>query len=240
MEKKEFLTKYETKQNDTPYFITLPKSVFANELTSDALGLYIYLRSISGRNGLYGKILSVPRTTIATLAKGIGWQRQQNKVKSLLGELQTLGLLLVQGLSGSLVDIVFCDDKDANHAFTKLYSKALRQIIINSTGKALLTRLAIYAAFRSAIYENGTDYNVFCRSINYLGVVAKVSYSSVYRHMTWFRDNNILAYFLCRTLMSNGQYGKKFVYADYHDGHLLAKKIQSGHLQNVLIREVLE
>lgn len=243
MNQQEVLNKYtHTEVAKAPYYKTISKSVFALRLPVDALGLFIYLRSISGRNSFYENTSSIPGISISNLAARLGWTRQQTKIKELLQTLSAANLIEVVQQPNKLIDIVLDDDNaKESGTFVKLYAPTFRKITNGSTGKALLVRLAVYAAFRSSIFENGSAFNVFARSINYIATTSNVSYSSVARHLSWFRDCDVLAYYLCKTSLSSGDItGKRYIYADYHDKDLLTKKVQQGHIGGLYINQVLE
>lgn len=244
----EIINKYDAihKQLIQPYIYgSVNKNVFnhklENPLTIDEIGLYVFLITRAGRIfSTNGEKISFP-SDVKSLYKAIYKQKKLSgsykntidSIKEMLDHLTSKDLIRLKQIHGiECVELTEIKEQ----AYARIYPMNTQIIIKKCKGKALLRRLAVYAAFRSMIFEGKNGNKIIEKPIAYMATLLGIPKSTMETHIKWLRDNYVIAYFKCS--ISETKAPEKIIYADIMDCIILKEnikyKLAKGHIKEVL------
>lgn len=235
----ELLTKYDSIKlpNHNAYQL-ISNQLFNANLNSKELGMYVLLNILSTRNCFYDGVKNIPNTTSIAICDSLKWTNSKKRVEEILEKLCDKGLLAIKSKSKFMFDVLVLDqDREIllSNGFFKVYGNTIGNILSKTNGSSALTKIGLYAAFRSSIYEKTLQSHIFTASPESLSDLLGCTESTIRRNFVWFRDNGILAYYKC--LCGRGY---KYIYSDLHDHELLTKYVKEQLESGRYIRNVTE
>lgn len=237
----EVLKKYDkfklTKQN---YFALIPKTIFIDGLSTQAIGLYAYLvfkstpqTQLNGKQGWQNvslryicQDLSLDKSKTQS-TKSYASTYTTRGIQKTLNELEEAGYITTnhyKWVSKTWFNVII-NPVDKSDGFATLYPNVMNQLLSRADrGGNTLKRFALYVAMRSCTFSNDDSSKVIGATPTYLGNMVGLSASTVFRHFVWMRENNIVAYYHVR--LNNASRNTKYYYADINDHKMLTKTIK--------------
>lgn len=211
-------------------FVLVPKTVFIDGITTQAIGMYAYLAMKSARCMQFGDQLVWQNASYAFIANDLQIAANNyaatKELKRLIQELEDAGYIKTnhfKWIDKKWFNVILTPTNKAD-GFAKVYPNVFNQLLKKSKGLNTLKRLALYVAMRSCIFDNTESSKVVGATPSYLGSLTGYSASTVFRHFVWLREHNIVAYYHVR--LNNGSRTTKYYYADINDHKILTKAIK--------------
>ena len=248
MEYDTVINKYNGLKNKALYtqtFATVGKKIFNdNDLDIDDIGLYVFLVTRSRQSLENDGIGIVDRIDSLSIYKMVYRpQKLQGKYREIVGDIEErINRLEDQGFIERIVNTIGeqaikIPQNDLDGGFAKLYAPGIKVILRNLTGKKMLRKLAVYAAFRTLIFEGSTGTFVIERAPMILSKMLGLSKVSMNNHLKWLRENYVLAYFKCKRASMNDSW--KQYYSDIVQYDRLVINVKAQYDRG-FIKEIIE
>lgn len=238
------LTKYDKLKLTKPKtFVLVPKTIFIDGVTTQAIGMYAYLAMKSARCMQFGDQLVWQNASYTFIANDLQIALNNysaiKEIKRLIQELADAGYIKTNHFKW--VDEkwfnVILTPTNKTEGFAKVYPNVFNQLLKKSKGLNTLKRLALYIAMRSCVFDTNESSKVVGATPSYLGSLTGYSASTVFRHFVWMREHNIVAYYHVR--LNNASRNTKYYYADINDHKILTKVIKD-RIKHKRILKVLD
>ena len=240
----ETLMKYDKLKLTKPKtFVLVPKTIFIDGVTTQAIGMYAYLAMKSARCMQFGDKLVWQNASYAFIANDLQIAPNNyvaaKEIKSLIQELKDAGYIKTNHFKW--VDEkwfnVILTPTDKTDGFAKVYPNVFNQLLKRSKGLNTLKRLALYVAMRSCIFDNTESSKVVGATPSYLGSLTGYSASTVFKQFAWMRKHNVVAYYHVK--LNDANRTTKYYYADINDHKILTKVIKD-RIKHKRILKVLD
>lgn len=232
------LKKYdELKLTKQRYFALIPKTIFIDGLSAQAIGLYAYLVFKSAPQTQFNGKQGWQNVSFRYICQDLSLSNKnaQNTnsyavkgIQNTLNELEEAGYITTnhyKWISKTWFNVII-NPVDKSDGFATLYPNVMNQLLNRADrGSNTLKRFALYVAMRSCTFSNDDSSKVIGATPTYLGNMIGLSASTVFRHFVWMRKHNIVAYYHVR--LNNASGTTKYYYADINDHKMLTKTIKN-------------